>query len=135
MTTANKRAVACVLQDTLCPTGSQPDHDRVRRGAALVEALGLVRAQRRRARGRRRLVFSSADDGAHWVALLDSTGRMADRRITRNVARFGACADGRWPADALILPGDTPDTLAARVLIAEHQLYPRVLANLVNGRS
>lgn len=30
-----------------------------------------------------------------------------------------------------ILEGDTPETLAARVLIAEHQLYPRVLADLV----
>lgn len=30
-----------------------------------------------------------------------------------------------------ILPGDTPDTLAARVLIAEHQLYSRCLARLV----
>lgn len=30
-----------------------------------------------------------------------------------------------------ILPGDTPDTLAARVLIAEHQLYSRCLASLV----
>lgn len=30
-----------------------------------------------------------------------------------------------------ILPGDTPETLAARVLIAEHQLYSRVLAKLV----
>lgn len=30
-----------------------------------------------------------------------------------------------------ILPGDTPDTLAARVLIAEHQLYPRALAAFV----
>ena len=27
-----------------------------------------------------------------------------------------------------IRPGDTPDTLAARVRLAEHQLYPRVLA-------
>lgn len=31
-----------------------------------------------------------------------------------------------------ILPGDTPETLAARVLIAEHQLYPRVLAEYVS---
>ena len=30
-----------------------------------------------------------------------------------------------------ILPGDTPDTLAGRVLIAEHQLYARVLADYV----
>ncbi|MBS0255919.1 MAG: phosphoribosylglycinamide formyltransferase [Proteobacteria bacterium] len=31
-----------------------------------------------------------------------------------------------------VLPGDTPDTLAARVLIAEHQLYSRCLAALVS---
>ncbi|MBC7520062.1 MAG: phosphoribosylglycinamide formyltransferase [Sandarakinorhabdus sp.] len=30
-----------------------------------------------------------------------------------------------------VLPGDTPDTLAQRVHYAEHQLYPRVLAELV----
>jgi phosphoribosylglycinamide formyltransferase-1 len=30
-----------------------------------------------------------------------------------------------------ILPGDTADTLAARVLIAEHQLYARTLADYV----
>jgi len=30
-----------------------------------------------------------------------------------------------------ILPGDTTDSLAARVLMAEHQLYPRVLADFV----
>jgi len=30
-----------------------------------------------------------------------------------------------------VLPGDTADTLAARVLIAEHQLYSRCLAELV----
>ncbi|MEZ5737147.1 MAG: phosphoribosylglycinamide formyltransferase [Novosphingobium sp.] len=34
-----------------------------------------------------------------------------------------------------ILPGDTPDTLAARVLIAEHQLYSRMLAKLVTQES
>lgn len=34
-----------------------------------------------------------------------------------------------------ILPGDTPDTLATRVLIAEHQLYPRTLARWVSRRS
>ncbi len=34
-----------------------------------------------------------------------------------------------------ILPGDTPDTLAARVLIAEHQLYSRCLAALVLARA
>lgn len=33
-----------------------------------------------------------------------------------------------------ILPGDSADTLAARVLIAEHQLYSRCLARLVAER-
>jgi phosphoribosylglycinamide formyltransferase-1 len=31
-----------------------------------------------------------------------------------------------------VLPGDTPETLADRVLIAEHQLYPRVLSEYLN---
>lgn len=30
-----------------------------------------------------------------------------------------------------VLPGDTAETLAARVLIAEHQLYPRILSDWV----
>lgn len=34
--------------------------------------------------------------------------------------------------EVAVLPGDTPDTLAARVLIAEHQLYARVVANQVS---
>ncbi|HUQ14091.1 MAG TPA: phosphoribosylglycinamide formyltransferase [Novosphingobium sp.] len=33
--------------------------------------------------------------------------------------------------EVAVLPGDTPETLAARVLIAEHQLYPRVVADYV----
>jgi phosphoribosylglycinamide formyltransferase 1 len=35
-------------------------------------------------------------------------------------------------AKVAILPGDTADRLAARVLIAEHQLYPRILADYVS---
>lgn len=34
-----------------------------------------------------------------------------------------------------VLPGDTPDTLATRVQFAEHQLYPRVLADFVTADS
>lgn len=34
-------------------------------------------------------------------------------------------------AEVPIVAGDTPDTLAARVLAAEHRLYPRVLAKFV----
>ena len=32
-----------------------------------------------------------------------------------------------------VLPGDTPDTLAARVLTAEHRLYPAVLRRFATG--
>ena len=32
-----------------------------------------------------------------------------------------------------VLPGDTPDTLAARVLEQEHRLYPAVLARFASG--
>jgi hypothetical protein len=34
-----------------------------------------------------------------------------------------------------VLPGDTPETLATRVQYAEHQLYPRVLADFVSAAS
>lgn len=34
-------------------------------------------------------------------------------------------------ARVAILPGDTADSLAARVLIAEHQLYPRIVAEWI----
>jgi phosphoribosylglycinamide formyltransferase-1 len=33
--------------------------------------------------------------------------------------------------EVAVLPGDTPEVLATRVLIAEHQLYPRILAHFV----
>lgn len=33
-----------------------------------------------------------------------------------------------------VLPGDTPDSLAARVLTAEHLLYPHALALVADGR-
>lgn len=56
--------------------------------------------------------------------------------------RFGGCSvhvvtpkvdDGPLLAQTqvIILPDDTPESLAERVLIAEHQLYPRALADYV----
>ncbi|HVZ77133.1 MAG TPA: formyltransferase family protein, partial [Gemmatimonadaceae bacterium] len=38
----------------------------------------------------------------------------------------------QWPVP--VLAGDTPDTLAARVLGVEHVLYPRVVQALASGR-
>ncbi len=37
--------------------------------------------------------------------------------------------------EVAIIPGDTPETLAARTLIAEHQLYSRVLGEWVTSRA
>lgn len=36
-------------------------------------------------------------------------------------------------AEVPVLPGDTPDTLAARVLIQEHRIYPQALAMLAGS--
>jgi phosphoribosylglycinamide formyltransferase 1 len=33
-----------------------------------------------------------------------------------------------------VLPDDTPDTLAARILIAEHELYPDAIQRVLDGR-
>jgi formyltetrahydrofolate-dependent phosphoribosylglycinamide formyltransferase len=38
-------------------------------------------------------------------------------------------------ARVAILPGDTPDTLAARVIEAEHKLYPQCLASFVRDNT
>ena len=38
-------------------------------------------------------------------------------------------------AEVPILPGDTAETLAARTLIAEHQLYPRALRDVALGHA
>lgn len=37
-------------------------------------------------------------------------------------------------AEVPVLPGDDSDTLADRVLIQEHRLYPTVVGDLINGR-
>ncbi|WP_224702444.1 phosphoribosylglycinamide formyltransferase [Devosia aquimaris] len=36
-------------------------------------------------------------------------------------------------AEVPVLPGDTPDTLAARVLVEEHRIYPEALRLLASG--
>jgi phosphoribosylglycinamide formyltransferase-1 len=34
-----------------------------------------------------------------------------------------------------VLPADTPDSLAARVLDAEHRIYPIALRQVIEGKS
>lgn len=61
------------------------------------------------------------------IAARDSHGGCSVHLVTENVD------DGEVLAQTpvAILPGDTTETLAARVRIAEHQLYPRTLAAFV----
>jgi phosphoribosylglycinamide formyltransferase-1 len=66
------------------------------------------------------------------------------RAIAAGVAEHGCTVhfvregvdDGPIIAQAVvpILPSDTPDTLAARVLVEEHRLYPTALALVASGR-
>ncbi len=49
--------------------------------------------------------------------------------VTAGVDEGPVLAQARVP----VLPGDTPETLAARVLAEEHGLYPRALADYVRG--
>ena len=34
-----------------------------------------------------------------------------------------------------VLPGDTPDTLSARILVEEHRIYPEALRMLASGEA
>jgi phosphoribosylglycinamide formyltransferase-1 len=38
-------------------------------------------------------------------------------------------------AEIPVLPGDTPETLAARILVEEHRIYPQALAMLARGEA
>ncbi|HZY68075.1 MAG TPA: phosphoribosylglycinamide formyltransferase [Devosia sp.] len=49
--------------------------------------------------------------------------------VTPGMDEGPVIAQGRVP----VLTGDTPDTLAARVLVEEHKLYPRALAMVARG--
>ncbi|HET8611326.1 MAG TPA: formyltransferase family protein, partial [Sphingomonas sp.] len=47
--------------------------------------------------------------------------------VTAELDAGPAIAQARVP----VLPGDTPEALAERVLVEEHRLYPKALAELV----
>jgi phosphoribosylglycinamide formyltransferase-1 len=51
--------------------------------------------------------------------------------VTAEVDRGPVIAQAEVP----VLPGDSPATLGARVLSAEHRLYPRALAEVASGRA
>ena len=71
--------------------------------------------------------YKGLDTHARAIAAKDSHGGCSVHLVTEEVD------DGKVLAQTpvAILPGDMADSLAARVLIAEHQLYPRTLAAFV----
>lgn len=62
----------------------------------------------------------AAGDAEHGCSVHEVTARLDDGPIL---------GQARVP----ILPGDTPDALAARVLVQEHRLYPAVLRRFAAG--
>ncbi len=71
--------------------------------------------------------YKALDTHARAIAAGDSHGGCSVHIVTEAVDDGAVLAQ----TPVAILPGDTPDSLAARVLIAEHQLYPRTLAAFV----
>jgi len=71
--------------------------------------------------------YKGLDPHARALAAGDATAGCSVHLVTE------AVDDGEvlGQTEVAVLAGDTPDTLAARVLIAEHQLYARVLAEHV----
>jgi phosphoribosylglycinamide formyltransferase 1 len=74
--------------------------------------------------------YKGLDTHARALAAGDSVAGCSIHLVT------AALDDGEvlGQTEVAILPHDTPETLAARVLIAEHQLYPRVLSRYI-GRA
>lgn len=50
--------------------------------------------------------------------------------VTAELDHGPAVAQARIP----VVPGDTPDTLAERLLVEEHRLYPRAIRRVIEGR-
>ncbi len=123
---------------------TRPDHDAameaevIRAGARLIALAGYMRILSPEfvARWQGRMV------NIHPSLLPKYTGLHTHERALASGDSHGGCTVHLVTADldegpilgqtpVAILPGDTAETLSARVLIAEHQLYARCLARLV----
>ncbi len=69
------------------------------------------------------------DTHARALAAGDTQAGCTVHRVTADLDAGPILGQARVP----VLPGDTPQTLAARVLEAEHRLYPAVVRRLAEG--
>lgn len=72
-------------------------------------------------------LYKGLDTHARALAAGDSHGGASVHLVTPELDAGEVLAQIR----VLIAPGDTPETLAERVKLAEHQLYPRAVADYV----
>jgi len=73
--------------------------------------------------------YKGLDTHARAIAAGDAAGGCSVQVVTEQLDGGGVL--GR--AEVAIRPDDTPERLAARVLVEEHRLYPAALAALVTG--
>lgn len=71
--------------------------------------------------------YKGLDTHARALAAGDAEAGASVHLVTEELDGGAVLGQGRVP----ILPGDTPETLAERVLAVEHWLYPKVLAEFV----
>jgi phosphoribosylglycinamide formyltransferase-1 len=74
-------------------------------------------------------LYKGLDTHARAIAAGDAQGGCSVHLVTAELDGGPVVAQARVP----ILPGDTPDTLADRVLVEEHRLYPQALAALARS--
>lgn len=73
--------------------------------------------------------YPGLDTHARAIAAGDAEAGCTVHLVTAGVDEGPVLDQARVP----VLANDTPESLAARVLAAEHQLYPKVLARLAAG--
>jgi phosphoribosylglycinamide formyltransferase-1 len=71
--------------------------------------------------------YKGLDTHARAIAAGDPEAGCSVHLVTEELDGGAVLGQARVP----VLPGDTAETLAARVLVEEHALYPRILAEFV----
>jgi phosphoribosylglycinamide formyltransferase-1 len=71
--------------------------------------------------------YKGLDTHARAIAAGDAEAGCSVHLVTEELDGGAVLGQARVP----VLPGDTAETLAARVLVEEHALYPRTLAEFV----